>query len=134
MTAATMPARARGRAGTTHRGSPEDDLLKAVIDLCKLLGLRTVHFRPAKTAQGWRTAVQGDGKGWPDLVIVGPGGVLYRELKATGKYPDLDQRAWIAALGAAGQDVAVWRPVDLISGRIEAELRAIRKGSSCVQR
>lgn len=56
----------------------EQQLLANVLDLCRLLGLRTAHFRPAQTAHGWRTPVSGDGQGWPDLVIVGAGGILVR--------------------------------------------------------
>ena len=98
-----------------------------MLRLCKLLHLRTAHFRPALTQAGrWVTAVRGDGKGWPDLTIVGPGGLLFRELKA-GESPTPEQRAWAVALAEAGQDVAIWRPRDLSTGRIKAELEAIRR-------
>jgi hypothetical protein len=109
------------------RSNPEDVLLRNVIELCRRVGLRTAHFRPALSKSGrWVTAVQGDGKGFPDLVIVGAGGVLYRELKADGKYPAPEQRAWIAALTAAGRDAGVWKPRDW-PDRIQAELNAIRR-------
>lgn len=103
----------------------EDDLKKSVLDLCKLLHLRTAHFRAAKTAKGYRTPVEGDGKGWPDLIIVGRR-LIVRELKQDGKYPTPEQRVWIAALEAAGVDIAVWRPADLHSGRIKRELDGVR--------
>lgn len=106
----------------------EDDLLGTVLDMASTLGVRTAHFRPAQTAQGWRTPVAGDGKGWPDLVLVGRGGVLYRELKSATGSPTADQEVWLAALCVAGQDTAVWRPADLRSGRILAELRAVSRG------
>lgn len=105
----------------------EDDLLTAVIDMAHLFGLTVAHFRPAKTERGWRTPVQADGKGYPDLTIVGPGGVLFRELKsATGKLSP-EQAVWMYKLNEAGADVGRWRPADLTSGRIERELRALRK-------
>ncbi len=104
----------------------EDDLLDAVLDLAKTLGLRTAHFRPAQTAQGWRTPVSGDGKGWPDLVLVGPGGVLFRELKSARGAASVEQRLWLNVLALAGQDTGVWRPDDLQSGRILAEMQALR--------
>jgi hypothetical protein len=106
----------------------EDDLLCAVLDLAKTLGIRSAHFRPAQSQTGrWLTAVQGDGKGYPDLTLVGKGGVLFRELKSAkgAHYPE--QKAWLAALTEAGADADSWRPADLHSGRIEAELRAVRK-------
>jgi hypothetical protein len=110
------------------RGKPEDDLQTAVFDLCKLLGLHTAHFRPALTKSGrWITAVGGDGKGWPDLTIVGPGGILFRELKSATGSRSVDQRRWAEWLTEAGADIAVWKPRDLVSGRIEAELTALRR-------
>src|ERR1044072_6939456 len=49
-------------------------------------------------------------KGFLDTVIVGAGGVLYRELKMPKGRVTPDQAYWIAALQEAGQDVGVWRP------------------------
>lgn len=103
----------------------EDDLLTAVLDLCKVLHLHTAHFRPAKTDRGWRTAVSGDGKGFPDLVVVGDNGVLFRELKANGGRISPEQRAWLDRLAFARANVAVWHPSDLRSGRILDELKAV---------
>lgn len=105
----------------------EDDLLGAVLDMAAVHGIRTVHFRAAKTERGWRTPVQGDGKGWPDLVLVGPRGVLFRELKSRAGLPTAEQQAWLGALGDAGQNAGVWRPADLRSGRILTELRAVSR-------
>jgi hypothetical protein len=92
------------------------------------MGVMTAHFRPAQSQTGrWLTAVQGDGKGYPDLTLVGKGGVLFRELKAAKGVLKPEQRLWLAALEEAGADAGVWRPVDLQSGRIEAEIRVVRK-------
>lgn len=104
----------------------EDDLLTAVLDLARLFGLHVAHFRPAKTDKGWRTAVQADGKGYPDLTIAGPGGVMFRELKSATGRSGAEQKVWAAKLESAGADFAVWRPADLRDGRIERELRALR--------
>jgi hypothetical protein len=104
----------------------ERDLQTAVLDLCKLLGLRTFHTRTARTADGWRTPVEGDGAGFPDLVIVGPAGVLYRELKTDNGPLSPRQRQWLDDLRDAGQDVDVWRPKDLKGGVVERELKFLR--------
>ncbi|MEU3455621.1 hypothetical protein ABZ671_18770 [Micromonospora sp. NPDC006766] len=104
----------------------EDDLLKVILSLCQTMHLRTAHFRPARTEKGWRTPVQGDGKGWLDLVIVGSE-VLYRETKSTNGRVEPDQQVWMDALAAAGQNVGVWRPIDLLNGTIGRELNAIRR-------
>jgi hypothetical protein len=103
----------------------EDDLKGAVMDLCKLLGLLVHHDRPARTEHGWRTAIEGD-EGFPDLVIAGRRGVLFRELKSAKGKPTLPQQLWLDRLFAAGADVGLWRPADLTTGRIESQLRGIR--------
>jgi hypothetical protein len=104
----------------------EDDLLRTVLDMARLLGVMAAHFRPAKTQRGnWVTAVQGDGKGYPDLTLAGHGGVLFRELKSEKGPASPEQKTWLARLNEAGVDAAIWRPADLRSGRIEAELREI---------
>ncbi|MER7167251.1 hypothetical protein ABT336_14425 [Micromonospora sp. NPDC000207] len=107
---------------------PEDALQRQVLEMCKLLHLHTAHFRPALTRTGrWITPVGGDGKGWPDLTIVGPGGILFRELKSATGSRTPEQRQWAGWLAEAGADVAVWKPRDMESGRIKAELEAIRR-------
>lgn len=111
----------------------EDQLLTAVLGLCRTLHLHVAHFRPALAKSGrWLTAVQGDGKGYPDLTIAGPGGQMWRELKAEGKYPTPEQRVWIARLVEGGGDVDVWKPRDLRSGRIAGELQALARSRAAV--
>ena len=53
-----------------------------------------------------------DSNGFPDWIFVGHGKVLFRELKAVGKYLTQDQKRWHRTLTLAGQDVSVWRPTD----------------------
>lgn len=106
----------------------EDTLLGTVIEMAARLSVRTAHFRAAQAKSGrWLTAVQGDGKGFPDLVLAGPSGVLFRELKSAEGRLSVEQQAWLDALATAGGDVAVWRPSDLFDGRIEAEIRALHE-------
>ncbi|HEU5110122.1 MAG TPA: VRR-NUC domain-containing protein, partial [Micromonosporaceae bacterium] len=102
--------------------------LANVLDAAKRLKLRTAHFRPAMTQTGrWVTPVQGDGKGFPDLVIVGPSGSLLRELKSATGSLSAEQREWLGWLKTAGLDADVWKPRDWHSDRILSELRAIAK-------
>ena len=71
-----------------------------VVDLARSLGWRVVHFRPARTATGWVTAIQGD-KGFPDTVLARQGTVWFWELKRErGGRTDADQEAWGEALGS----------------------------------
>lgn len=103
----------------------ENDLLVAVLDLCKLRRAHVHHCRPALSRSGrWMTPIQGDA-GFPDLVIVTASAVLWRELKGVKGRATPQQRLWHQRLSDAGQDVAVWKPQDLASGRIDAELRGL---------
>jgi hypothetical protein len=93
---------------------PEEDFLDSVVRLAHLYGWRSFHARPAMTAKGPRTAVAGDGVGFPDLVLVHPRhGLICAELKRVGGRPDPAQEEWRAALLAAGVAVYVWWPTDL---------------------
>lgn len=62
--------------------------------------------------------------GFPDLVLVNPrtGRVLWRELKTNKGRVSPEQRAWLDGLAAVGMDAGVWRPDDLDSGLVVAEL------------
>jgi hypothetical protein len=107
----------------------EEALLQAVLDLAAYRHVRAVHFPPSYTARGRViTAYRGDGKGWPDVHLTGPGGVLYRELKSADGRLTADQAQYLADLQAAGQDADVWRPADLKpGGRIPQEIDAIAR-------
>jgi hypothetical protein len=96
----------------------EDELDAEVVKLVKALHLATFHTRDSRRA---------DGAGFPDRVIVGPGGVLWRELKR--EWSDLRpaQTTWKYRLIATGQDWGIWRPTDLKSGRIRRELLALTR-------
>jgi hypothetical protein len=62
--------------------------------------------------------------GWPDLVLVHRERrrIMYRELKTqTGRVAP-DQVEWLDLLRIAGADVDVWRPIDLLEGRIWQQL------------
>lgn len=90
----------------------EADFLKQVLQMAKLCRWRSAHFRPAQTKSGaWVTAVQGEGKGFVDLVLVRER-VIWAELKSDdGKLSD-EQQLWIDELHKAKQEVYVWRPKD----------------------
>lgn len=82
-----------------------------VIQLAQLQGWIVAHFRPARTAQGWRTACQGDGKGFPDLVLV-KRVVLFVELKVGRNQLSPEQRTWRDRLRRANATWLEWRPED----------------------
>ncbi len=84
------------------------DLERQVLDLLRLLGYRTAHFRSVlvQTAKGPRymTPVSGDGKGFPDVVACGRGRVVFLELKSGKGRLSPEQRLWRDELQAAGAD------------------------------
>jgi hypothetical protein len=57
--------------------------------------------------------------GLPDLIIVGPGGILYAELKSEHGPTSMMQTRWLRALLAQRQQAVIWRPSDLRTGKIE---------------
>lgn len=113
-------------AAQYRRSMDEEQLLASVLDLAKQLDILTAHFRPARTADGWRTAVAGDGKGFPDLLLVGLEGVLWRELKGEKGRTSREQERWLCALSEAGENAAIWRPTDWALGTIQQQMEAIR--------
>ncbi|MCX5066602.1 hypothetical protein OOJ91_12010 [Micromonospora lupini] len=119
-----MPAAAK-----PDRNREEDELLGKTFDLAQRIGLLAYHPLPAQIRPGrYVTAAQGSGaKGFVDAVFAGPGGQLWREFKAADGIVSVEQQRWMDMLAAGGADVGVWRPVDLVSGRITAELNSIRR-------
>lgn len=62
--------------------------------------------------------------GMPDLLIGGPGGVIFRECKGPAEELRGNQLAWRRALIAGGADYAVWRPADWDTGRVKTQIMA----------
>ena len=93
----------------------EAELQTEVLKLGKLYGWLTAHFRPAWTSKGYRTPVQGDGKGFPDLVLVRPPRLIFVELKSMRGSLDKDQRRWYGHFkGCPGAETYLWKPSDLL--------------------
>ena len=103
-TALVFPGR---RIRRTPPGLAESDLLERV--------RRLFHVYDSRKAIG---------AGFPDCVLTHPQQrrVIFAELKRPGQNPTPQQEAWLAALHAAGCEVAVWRPADL------EEIRAVLRG------
>lgn len=95
----------------------EAQFAQAVVELAQWRGWRVVHFRPARTEKGWRTAMTGD-LGFPDLVLARRGVVLHIELKTMHGRMGRGQREWAEEIGATYR---LWRPSDM--EQIKAELR-----------
>jgi hypothetical protein len=102
----TTDTRALLDASTT-----EVQFMEQVVELAHLKGWRVCHFRPGRTASGWRTAVSFDAQGWPDLCLVRER-VVCAELKSEHGVLSTLQSDWITALEAAKAEVYVFRPSD----------------------
>jgi hypothetical protein len=66
----------------------EESFQDRVADLLRMRGFKISHQRPARTADGWVTAVSYDGEGFPDLACLHPGRGLFWTIEVktdTGK-------------------------------------------------
>lgn len=81
----------------------EEQFQRQVTDLCDLLGLKWHHETDSRRSKA----------GFPDLVIAGPYGVVFAELKTEKGRVSKGQQEWIDALDASQQSVYVWRPSQL---------------------
>lgn len=110
--AAVTPAE---RASMVAQSMTEAALLAHVRSLAVDLRLSIYHTHDSRRSE----------PGFPDLVIVGPGGVLWRELKTERGRLTVPQKAWLARLRAAGQDAEVWRPTALVYERVLREMQGV---------
>jgi hypothetical protein len=100
-------------------GMSESDLLGYILARCRTLDLLVFHSTDP---------VRDIGPGFPDLVIAGPRGVIFAELKSGQGVMSADQRAWRRALsyalnrpGSASQ-YELWSPTEWESGQIERQI------------
>lgn len=92
-------------------------LLNQVREIAKLYGWLMYHTHNSR-----RSA-----PGFPDCVFVHPTGrLIFRELKSSKGRVRPEQKVWLEALCAAGQDAGIWRPEDLRSGAVVEALRVRR--------
>ena len=103
---------------TVDRLISEKDFLSTVIEFAQAHGWKVAHFRPGMTGRRvgrdgkpvWVTPVQGDGKGFPDLVLVRKQVLLFVELKSQKGRVSKEQLAWLDALGSTCVRAYCWRP------------------------
>lgn len=93
----------------------ERDLQKAVTDMATAYGLLWWHDTDSRRNRA----------GLPDLLIVGRRAVWVEMKAEKGRFRPA-QQIWLAALAAAGHDVRVIRPSDLLGGKVQALMEEIR--------
>ena len=98
----------------------EAEFTSEVIAMAHLYGWMAHHGRPGRIAAGWRTPISGD-VGFPDLVLVRGGRLLFVELKTERGRLSEGQKDWLAALGGCVARAHLWRPRDW--AEIEKALR-----------
>lgn len=113
------PRRVTNGNGRARRGPLEPSeagFQKSVTELADALRIWWYHaYQP-----------EHDKAGFPDLMLVGGRGTIFRELKRTGEDPTPAQLDVGMRLRRSGQDWDVWRPEDMRSSRVLAEMQAIR--------
>ena len=98
----------------------EETLQNSIVELAHSLHWLVHAERPARTADGWRTPVQGD-KGFPDLVLAKNKMVIMAELKSENGTISEAQQVWWRAIESP--KFQLWRPRDWVTGYIECMLR-----------
>lgn len=110
------PRYARATVPLAHEWS-EADLQREVLGACRLFDLLAYHTHDSRRSQ----------PGYPDLTIVGRGGVLFVELKNATNQLEPDQLVWRDRLQLAGAQWRLWRPADWFSGAIVGELSRLHR-------
>lgn len=101
----------------TGRGPmTEAELLERVRRLAADYHVALFHVHDARRSTG---------RGFPDLVLAGPSGHMFVELKNNRTSLTPDQRRWGSVLTAAGAKWTVWRPRDLDDCTIESMIARI---------
>jgi hypothetical protein len=94
----------------------EAELMEAIRVMVRDLGLLAHHAHDAR--RSW-------GPGFPDLVIAGRAGCIWRECKTESGSLSPEQRDWGDTLKLGGGNWRVWRPRDLLDGTIGRELAGV---------
>jgi hypothetical protein len=96
----------------TRTSITESEFQKQVIDFANLHGWLVAHFRPSLNKRGkWQTAVQADGAGFPDLILVRER-IVAAELKVGKNKATMEQMRWLTAFRLTETEAYIWYPED----------------------
>ncbi len=96
------------------KSAPEAIFQDQVVRMARGQGWLVFHPAPFQVRPGvWRS----DGKGFPDLVLIHPGGrgIIFAELKAEGGKLSEEQVRWGESIVKSGGEYYLWRPKDIQS-------------------
>lgn len=93
---------------------PERALQQAVEGIARTYGWKCYHTHDSRRSQ----------PGFPDIVLVKDGRLIFAELKSAKGRLSQPQKDWIGALERTAAEVFVWRPADLVDGSVLAALKA----------
>lgn len=96
----------------TKKARPEDSFTRQVLKYARLNGWKTIHIRPGRTKDGWNTPIQGDGIGFPDLLMIRGPEIVVAELKCGKNKVNECQRDWLKAFEEARVPAYWWYPKD----------------------
>ena len=85
---------------TLEHALSEAELQQSVVQMAHLHGWLVHHGRPARTANGWCTPITGD-VGFPDLVLVREGIIIFCELKSAKGRISTQQKKWLEQTATA---------------------------------
>lgn len=97
----------------------EQELTDKIFDLAAKLRLLAHHCPRSRMCRGNR--------GFPDLIIAGPRGVIFAELKSEDGETSADQDNWAYILMHSAQSYRIWRPAGYSSGSIEWQMKELLK-------
>lgn len=95
--------------GRYERTITENQFAARIIAYATLRRWHVVHYRPARTATGWKTPIIGH-RGAPDLLMARDSVVILAELKSQKGAMRPGQDAWGKAIGP--DQYRLWRPSD----------------------
>lgn len=96
-----------------------DQIIDAVIWKLKDASAWYMVIPDSRKIRGWG--------GWPDITIMSPTRIMFREIKTTGDIMR-PMQLWVCnRLRQSGLDWDIWTEHDLESGRVDAELATLRQ-------
>ena len=93
------------------------------------------HVRSLFVATHWKYYhvwhAKNSPSGYPDVIAVKDGRIIWAELKRQNKEPTEDQKDWLLALAQIPRaEVYVWKPYDWLCGDIQAIIEDVNHVSS----